>query len=213
MNSACRLTVCNPAQMVVGRPSFMATLSPYIPPVPPAVTARIADSVSSLPQAEWDACAGTANPFVSHAFLATLEASHSVGHETGWRPLPIVVDGADGTPAAAAPAYVKTHSQGEYVFDHGWAEAWERDMVFPAADILGLIARGVGGLIPIKSDPAAPAVDYDFVFLQPNETQSISRTVFFPVTQAGAYTFNLRGQDVAGDLTYYRSGLTLVYLP
>jgi len=60
---------------------------------------------------------------------------------------------------------------------------------------------------------AAPAADYDFVFLQPNESQSITRSVFFPVTQAGAYTYNVRGQDVAGDLTYYRSGLTLVYLP
>ena len=59
----------------------------------------------------------------------------------------------------------------------------------------------------------APTVDYDFVFLQPNESQSLTRSVFFPVTQAGAYTYNLRGQDVMGDLTYYRSGLTLVYLP
>jgi hypothetical protein len=60
---------------------------------------------------------------------------------------------------------------------------------------------------------AAPLVDYDFVFLQPNESLSLTRSVSFPVTMAGAYTYNLRGQDVAGDLTYYRSGLTLVYLP
>jgi predicted N-acyltransferase len=49
-----------------------------------------------------------------------------VGGRSGWTPLPIVVDGADGRPAAIAPAYAKTHSQGEYVFDHGWADAWER---------------------------------------------------------------------------------------
>ncbi|PCD02271.1 GNAT family N-acetyltransferase [Sphingomonas spermidinifaciens] len=91
-----------------------------------AVTARIARGVSEIAAADWDACAGTGNPFLSHAFLALLERSGSVGGRSGWTPLPIVVDGADGRPAAIAPAYAKTHSQGEYVFDHGWADAWER---------------------------------------------------------------------------------------
>ena len=91
-----------------------------------SLTARIADGVSSIPAAEWDACAGTANPFVSHAFLSALEESGSVGGRSGWQPIPIVVDGADGRPAAVAPAYAKSHSQGEYVFDHAWADAWER---------------------------------------------------------------------------------------
>ncbi len=90
------------------------------------LTARIADGVASLPSAEWDACAGTANPFVSHAFLSILERSGSTGVQAGWQPLPIVIDGADGRAAAIAPAYAKTHSQGEYVFDHGWADAWEQ---------------------------------------------------------------------------------------
>ncbi|UZK65635.1 GNAT family N-acetyltransferase [Sphingomonas sp. M1-B02] len=90
------------------------------------VTARIAHGVASIPAAAWDACAGTANPFVSHAFLSALEESGSVDARSGWQPLPIVIDGADGTPAAIAPAYAKSHSQGEYVFDHGWADAWER---------------------------------------------------------------------------------------
>ena len=90
-----------------------------------AVTARLAEGVSSIAAADWDACAGDGNPFVGHAFLAALEASGSVGGRSGWRPLPVVVDGADGRPAAIAPAYLKSHSQGEYVFDHGWAEAWQ----------------------------------------------------------------------------------------
>ncbi|WP_419807882.1 GNAT family N-acetyltransferase [Sphingomonas sp.] len=90
-----------------------------------AVTARLAPGVSSIPAAEWDACAGD-NPFVGHAFLAALEASGSVGGRTGWQPVPLIVDGDDGAAAAVAPAYVKTHSQGEYVFDHGWADAWSR---------------------------------------------------------------------------------------
>lgn len=91
-----------------------------------AVTARIARAVGEVAAADWDACAGGDNPFLSHAFLSMLERSGSVGGRSGWTPLPIVVDGADGRPAAIAPAYAKTHSQGEYVFDHGWADAWER---------------------------------------------------------------------------------------
>ena len=91
-----------------------------------AVTARIARGVSEIAAADWDACAGGDNPFLSHAFLSLLERSGSVGGRSGWTPLPIMVDGADGRPAAIAPAYAKAHSQGEYVFDHGWADAWER---------------------------------------------------------------------------------------
>ena len=90
------------------------------------ITARIAPGVQSLSAAEWDACAGTGNPFVSHAFLSALERSGSANVRAGWQPLPIVIDGPDGAPAAIAPAYVKAHSQGEYVFDHAWADAWER---------------------------------------------------------------------------------------
>lgn len=92
----------------------------------PPVTARIADGVSSIAAGDWDACAGEGNPFLSHAFLSILERSGSATAQTGWQPLPIVIDGADGRPAAIAPAYAKSHSQGEYVFDHGWADAWER---------------------------------------------------------------------------------------
>lgn len=94
--------------------------------MPLSVTARIANGVASIPAAQWDACAGDTNPFVSHAFLSALERSGSVSSETGWQPLPIIIDGPCGTPAAIVPAYAKSHSQGEYVFDHAWADAWER---------------------------------------------------------------------------------------
>ena len=91
-----------------------------------SVTARIAKGVASIPAAQWDACAGDTNPFVSHAFLSALERSGSVSSEAGWQPLPIVIDDPCGAPAAIVPAYAKSHSQGEYVFDHAWADAWER---------------------------------------------------------------------------------------
>jgi predicted N-acyltransferase len=89
------------------------------------IVARIARSVAELPAAQWDRLAGVADPFLSHAFLSLLEASGSVGDGTGWTPLPVMVERA-GRVTAAAPAYLKTHSQGEYVFDQGWADAWER---------------------------------------------------------------------------------------
>ncbi|HVJ01879.1 MAG TPA: GNAT family N-acetyltransferase [Sphingomonas sp.] len=93
---------------------------------PSPITARIADGVASIPADEWDACAGTGNPFVRHTFLDILERSGSANVRSGWQPLPVVIDGLDGRAAAIAPAYAKSHSQGEYVFDHGWADAWER---------------------------------------------------------------------------------------
>ena len=92
----------------------------------PVITARIASAVGALPADQWDALAGSDNPFTSHAFLTALEDSGSVGPGTGWSPLPIVIEGEGGQLAAALPAYVKSHSQGEYVFDHGWADAWHR---------------------------------------------------------------------------------------
>ena len=90
------------------------------------VTARLAPGVGGIAAADWDACAGAENPFLSHAFLSILEQSGSVSPRTGWQSIPIVIDGEDGKPAAIAPAYAKSHSQGEYVFDHGWADAWAR---------------------------------------------------------------------------------------
>ena len=89
------------------------------------IVARIASGVSELSAADWDAMAGSGDPFLSHAFLSLLETSESVGEGTGWTPLPIFVE-REGCMTAAAPAYLKTHSQGEYVFDHGWADAWEQ---------------------------------------------------------------------------------------
>ena len=90
------------------------------------LTARIAPSVGSLDPAQWDALTGGGNPFMRHAFLAALEESGSVGPGTGWQAVPVVIEDASGTLLAALPAYAKSHSQGEYVFDHAWADAWQR---------------------------------------------------------------------------------------
>jgi predicted N-acyltransferase len=90
----------------------------------PELTARIARGVGVLDAADWDGLAG-ADPLVGHAFLSLLEDSGSVGPGTGWTPLPIMAE-RSGATIGIAPAYLKSHSQGEYVFDHGWAEAFDR---------------------------------------------------------------------------------------
>ena len=89
------------------------------------VVAKLAAGVGGLNGAAWDRLAGS-HPFVSHAFLAALEESGSVGHGTGWTPATILIEDDSDHLISAAPAYLKTHSQGEYVFDHGWADAFER---------------------------------------------------------------------------------------
>jgi predicted N-acyltransferase len=86
--------------------------------------AKLASGISGLNTRAWDRLAGS-DPFLSHAFLSSLEDSGSVGAGTGWTPAPILIEDEAAHLVSAAPAYLKTHSQGEYVFDHGWADAWE----------------------------------------------------------------------------------------
>jgi predicted N-acyltransferase len=117
----------------------------------PQLRIRIAQSLADVPAAAWNSCAGhpveavetkstavenispslstrgyVGNPFISHEFLISLETSKSVGGRTGWQPQHLVVEDIGGELLGVAPCYVKTHSRGEYVFDHGWAEAFER---------------------------------------------------------------------------------------
>ncbi len=91
-----------------------------------AVTARVVDKIADIPAETWDTLAGPDNPFVSHAFLNALEETGCASNRAGWLPHHLVVEDVNGRMIAAAPLYLKSHSQGEYVFDHGWAHAWER---------------------------------------------------------------------------------------
>jgi predicted N-acyltransferase len=97
-----------------------------------ALEVRVIDSLREISGQAWDACARWSpetgeNPFVSHAFLSALEESKSVGRRTGWMPQHLLIqDDETEEVLAACPLYVKGHSQGEYIFDHGWAEAYER---------------------------------------------------------------------------------------
>jgi uncharacterized protein len=101
---------------------------------------RLVTSIAEIDAAQWDRCANpdscdgadtTAqkerfNPFLTHAFLKALEDSGSVGGRTGWRPMHLTAEDDNGHVRAVASTYLKAHSMGEYVFDYGWAEAYER---------------------------------------------------------------------------------------
>lgn len=95
---------------------------------------KVAQGLKAVPAAAWDACARTSgpndedpfNPFVSHAFLSALEDSGCVGAKAGWAPLHVLVEDEHGALVGAAPCYLKSHSMGEYVFDHSWADAYTR---------------------------------------------------------------------------------------
>src|SRR5229473_51086 len=93
-----------------------------------ALRIRVLPAIGDIAAASWDACAGgaNANPFTRHAFLSALETSKSATARTGWQPQHLVAETADGGIIAVAPCYLKSHSRGEYVFDRGWAEAYER---------------------------------------------------------------------------------------
>ena len=124
------------------------------------VVARLVDGVSRFDAPDWDRCAGTDNPFLTHAFLSALEESGSATARTGWQPLPIAIDGADGRPEALMPAYVKSHSQGEYVFDHAWAEAWARagGDYYPKLQIAVPFTPVPGRRLLTRSPSLAPAL-------------------------------------------------------
>jgi predicted N-acyltransferase len=102
------------------------------------ITLKVVNAIGEVPAAAWDACANPRapggssaaskpdyNPFISHAFLSSLEQSGSVRNRAGWQPMHLVAE--DGCAiVGVVPCYAKSHSQGEYVFDHGWADAYER---------------------------------------------------------------------------------------
>ena len=91
-----------------------------------AITVKVHAAIAEIPAAAWDACAGDGNPTISHAFLNALEESGSTTSRTGWTPQHLSIAGPDGAVVGVVPLYAKTHSYGEYIFDYGWADAYER---------------------------------------------------------------------------------------
>jgi uncharacterized protein len=90
------------------------------------ITLRVHSAINEVPAEQWDACAGDVNPTVSHVFLNALEESGSASARAGWAPQHLTFADAGGRLIGAVPMYLKSHSYGEYVFDWGWADAYER---------------------------------------------------------------------------------------
>ena len=136
-----------------------------------ALAVRTVASLAEIAPAAWNACANppglTAersagerfNPFVAHAFLRALEESGSVGGRSGWTPAHLIVEDAAGRLVAAAPTYLKTHSQGEYVFDHGWADAYQRagGRYYPKLQIAAPFTPVTGRRLLVAADAPAGA--------------------------------------------------------
>ena len=90
------------------------------------VTLSVHKAIDEIPAAEWDACAGTVNPTLSYTFLQAMEESGSAGGRSGWAPQHLSLADDKGRIIGIVPLYLKSHSYGEYVFDYGWADAYER---------------------------------------------------------------------------------------
>src|SRR3954469_853727 len=148
---------------------------------------RLAHSLAEIPAAAWDACAANSglesegqvklilednyspglstrgypsNPFLTHDFLSSLEASKSVGGRSGWQPRHLLADDASGSLLGCAPCYVKSHSRGEYVFDHGWAEAFEQagGSYYPKLQVAVPFTPVTGPRLLARPGPQAEAV-------------------------------------------------------
>jgi predicted N-acyltransferase len=124
----------------------------------PALTLSLHSSIHEVGALEWDICAGGANPFVSHAFLACVEDSGSAGKRTGWLPRHAALRDEAGTLVAAAPMYAKSHSYGEYVFDHGWARAFEQagGRYYPKLQVASPFSPVPGPRLLINPSAAVP---------------------------------------------------------
>ena len=124
------------------------------------VIAQVGGSVGAFRKREWDALNPGGNPFMSHAFLTALEDSGSVGEGTGWQSAPIVIGEEGGELQAALPAYLKGHSQGEYVFDHSWADAYERagGEYYPKLQIAAPFTPATGPRLLYRDAEYAPAL-------------------------------------------------------
>jgi uncharacterized protein len=134
---------------------------------------RIATSIGAFTKAEWESlaettrgCAGGYNPFLSYEFLTSLEESGCAAPRTGWRGQHLRLDDGDGNMLGAVPCYAKSHSQGEYVFDHGWADALQRaggsyypklQISVPFTPVTGPRLLVAGGLDPAEVKPALAA--------------------------------------------------------
>ena len=125
------------------------------------VTVKVVSRLAELPADEWDACVGDDNPFLSYAFLQAMEASGSATAETGWLPQHLALEDGARRLVAVAPLYLKSHSYGEYVFDWGWASAYERagGRYYPKLQCAVPFTPVTGTRLLLRPDAPAAAAD------------------------------------------------------
>ncbi len=166
------------------------------------LTARLLPSIADVDLAVWDACANPAfqsedeasgerfNPFVTHAFLHALEASGSTGGRSGWTPAHVVVEDSAGEIVAAAPSYLKSHSLGEYVFDHAWADAYERagGRYYPKLQVAAPFTPATGRRLLVAADAPEGAREALIGALREvrRQTKASSIHVTFPTAEDAA---------------------------
>ena len=85
-----------------------------------------AESINSVKAEDWNECAGLDHPFTRYEFLSALENSESASKKTGWKPFHYIEKNNENKIVAICPLYIKSHSFGEYIFDHAWADAYHR---------------------------------------------------------------------------------------
>jgi uncharacterized protein len=118
------------------------------------------DGASAVCEAPGGVAQTDYNPFISHDFLSALEGSGSARNRAGWQPMHLVAQVAKGEIVGVAPCYAKSHSQGEYVFDHGWAEAYERagGSYYPKLQVCVPFTPATGRRLLVRPGPQAQAV-------------------------------------------------------
>ena len=123
-----------------------------------SVQVKLVQGIGQIDARLWDACVGPDQPFLSHAFLSALEDSGSASQRTGWLPLHLVVE-AGGELIGCAPMYLKSHSYGEYVFDWGWANAYERagGTYYPKLQVSVPFTPVPGPRLLLRPEVGAPA--------------------------------------------------------
>ena len=165
-------------------------------------TARVITSIAAVDPAAWDACANPPgrsdeeaegerfNPFVAHAFLYALEASGSTGGRSGWTPAHVIVEDPAGRMVAAAPSYLKSHSLGEYVFDHAWADAYQRagGRYYPKLQVAAPFTPAAGRRLLVAADAPHGAREALIEGLRElrRQTKASSIHVTFPTAEDAA---------------------------
>ena len=166
----------------------------------------ISTSISDIDPAAWDALDGAGSPFLRHAFLATLEQTGCVGAETGWYPSSLQLHDEQGL-AAAAPAYLKSHSFGEFVFDFSWAQAYARHgLAYYPKLVLGVPFTPVSGpRLLVRPDLAAAATRTKLIALLREfaESRNLSSIHALFVDEADRSAFEAAGWLARRDVQFH----------